>query len=273
MQRAGETLEARAANAVEPGESLRPMSKRSQVARGVANAPWSTQQSFAAEGMLPQYAEFCPQSIDAGTKSDQRWRDIFPIPQIPESRALRRPAHGSSSTTPSTGAVRHAGRRLYNLGVANSVIEASNAMYAHGCSASNERSPTHAQTEAQNSILAAVVKNQHSKTCMSQQEAVHELLQDGHAYTGHEVAPSTVRSYDRARVSINPVGACIPQVLDIIDPIGRETLMDMERIMLSDSEVNGERLDQPRIQSYMDENLRKKQISIFSLLLTFFSEV
>lgn len=49
---------------------------------------------------------------------------------------------------------------------------------------------------------------------MTQQEAVNELLLDSHSYTGNEVAPSTVRAYDRARVSINKIGAATPQVLD-----------------------------------------------------------
>ena len=88
---------------------------------------------------------------------------------------------------------------------------------------------------------------------MSQQEAVHELLQECHSYTGNEVAPSTVRPYDRARVSINPVGACTPQAIDIIDPVGREILLDAERTMLDRDVASDGPQSRPRIQPYMDE--------------------
>ena len=197
-----------------------------------------------------------------GTSPD-RWRDLFPIPPIPESRALRNGDHSqlgvseAPSTQRSLPSRRHAGQRLFNLKCANRVIEATNAIYApsmHAC-----KDPSLEQCKAQNSILSAIVRNKVDKPCMSKLDAVHELLQDSHSYTGNEVAPSTVRNYDRASVSLPCIGASSPQVMDHIDPTGREIIMDSSRTMLADKNVVADRLDTEHVEPYMDEKLRNNK--------------
>ena len=221
-----------------------------------ASASWAgpsaahgADRKFTAGGKpLVEAADFC-------SETDQRWRDLFPIPLIPESRAVR--ARNPVRSSSSVASTRNEGRRKHNLAVANQVITATNEMYDASSSLSTHSGSTLAQRKAQNSILDAVVKNQHSKTCMTQQEAVHELLLESHLYTDascDSVAPTTVRSYDRAKVSLPDVNSApVPQVLDIIDPHGREILKDAERTMLSgDATHRGER---PKI--YMDDALKR----------------
>ena len=205
------------------------MSKPDSALWAGPSAAHGAEQFLTAGGQpLVAAADFC-------SETDQRWRDIFPIPLIPESRAVR--AGNSVRTSPSVASIRNEGRRKYNLDVANQVIIASNEMYDAPPSTSSNTGTTLAQRKAQNSIFDAVVNNQHSKTCMSQQEAVHELLLESHLYTDatcDSMAPTTVRSYNRAKVSLPDVNSApVPQVLDIIDPHGREILKDAERTMLS----------------------------------------
>lgn len=193
------------------------------------------------------------------THDEHRWRDLFPLPAIPDSRAVRQSAcssHGSRSVK----ATRNLHRRQHNLQVANSVIHAANQMY--GCVAPVAADPpTAAQAEAQNSILNAVVLNENSSSCKPQLEAVHELLRSGHSYVSAELAPTTVRAYDRSRVSIPQVGACVPQAADIIDDLGREILLNPSR-MFADFDSLGSCFDNANpVKPYMDETLRNNPIA------------
>ena len=169
-----------------------------------------------------------------GTKSDDRWRDIFPLAPLPESRAARDHAHAEPQPhRPSVGSIRNEATRRFNLTCANEAIEACNEMYAAGSDVNHNRSLTLAQRQAQNSFLRAVVKNPIPKPSMTKLRAAHELLHHPHSYSDCELVPTTVRSYRKADVSIPSVGNRIPHAIDVIDDIGRETLQDPKRTMLA----------------------------------------
>ena len=190
--------------------------------------------------------------------ADARWRDIFPLQPIPESRAKVCSDHGTHHPRHSVGAKRRGATRLFNLKCANEVIAASNLLYGSSNAASVcDHVPSLAQRQAQNSVLRSITKNVIPKSSKSKLEAATELLHLGHGYLDKAMEPTTVRSYRKADVSIPKPGSKIPLALEVLDNVGREILSAHERTMLADEVEVGELFESEKpVKPYMDEVLR-----------------
>jgi len=229
---------------------------------GASFGPASQAVNYVSEGGHDKGHAF----LDTKLHDTHRWRDIFPLPVIPDSRAVR----GHHLQSKSVQARRGLHRRQFNLQTANAIIEACNSMV--GCSHfSCSDVPTEAQQEAQNSILSSVVRNKSVSVCMSKLEAVDELLHTSPSYHNPELAATTVRPYSRPHVSIPSVGSFIPKAADLIDNHGREILLNPSRCMFSDSDSLGDVFDGKPVKPYMDKVLENNYDLYVQFLVDLFS--
>ncbi|CAE8638556.1 unnamed protein product, partial [Polarella glacialis] len=196
---------------------------------------------------------------EVGSKSDcaPRCRDLFPLPHIREKD------HVSFLVG---GAKRRQARREHNLRDANRVIKALNGMYAPPSVDTNTEYSL-AQCEAQREILIQVAQAPKPVHMQAMREAAHELLRTSLSYTKEE-AESTVRSYDERLVSIPDVAqGKFPHAVDVIDPTGREIIMDpLNTMLLAPDEWGAVVESGKRVVPYMDAVLSNDPAKYISFI-------
>ncbi|CAE8610344.1 unnamed protein product, partial [Polarella glacialis] len=172
----------------------------------------------------------------------------------------------SSSGIFCRGAKRRQARREHNLRDANRVIKALNAMYAPPSVDTNTEYSL-AQCEAQREILIQVAQAPKPVHMQAMREAAHELLRTSFSYTKEE-AESTVRSYDEGLVSIPDVAqGKFPHAVDVIDPTGREIIMDpLNTMLLAPDEWGAVVESGKRVVPYMDAVLSNDPAKYISFI-------
>lgn len=183
--------------------------------------------------------------IDANA---DRWRELYPIPlcdPVPHQAGL------------STSARRRRARVRDSVDKTNSIIQTLNEMY--GSSRDGDFSqcfaPTSAQRRAQHELFLEVGRIKDPPQVLSMREAVEELLQHDLSYSG-EVA-TTVRGYDRGRLSIPSSGNQAVDMMGLLDEQGQEVIADPHRCMMLSEDEYGEVIEMNgSIHPYMDPLLR-----------------
>ena len=129
---------------------------------------------------------------------NQRWRELFPLPQAPVPCTVP-----GSSVSSKRRRVKVRDRVLE----ANSIVGCMNEM--HGSShAGSVLHPTQAQHLSQHKIYEQLGRMKKPNTTCTACEAAQELLHFDVSYDG-STDLSTVRPYDRDRVSLPDVGATL----------------------------------------------------------------
>ena len=218
------------------------MSKKWEGCLGPSISPWSTPgvHSFEGMGIHESREPFCPHG-----DSFDRWRDILPLPPF-ESQC-------SFVGGRSVCAKRRAARRMSNSQKMNGIINAINEMAGFKVSSTSSSSKmTQAQQLAHHLLLKSVCNIPKSANHVQPREAIYELLRCGlSSYGCEEEARSTVRSYNKALISLPDSGAQVFDAGDLIDDVGRGILQDPYHHLFEHS-ISSKK----SIKPYMDEVLR-----------------
>ena len=184
-------------------------------------------------------------------------RELFPLPLVQtvggELPLFSRKVHQR---------LRRRGRRA---SLANQAIHALNEAYGHAAPSTAPLSA--AQLASQRAILSSIASVPDEALVYPTREAIDELLGTAHAYDG-DGAPSRVRRYDPALVSLPEVGACVPQALDLLDERAAGVLRNFESALLRSDDDWGLVCEREGpIRPYMDEALRNDPDAYFSFVL------
>lgn len=175
-----------------------------------------------------------------------RWRDLFPLPLLPDRLSAPRLQSGYISI----GSKRNFRRRAHHASQVNQIISTLNEMTGHG--GEHRFKPSKAQKCAQQSLLVQVAHSPKCAAPVQLREAVHELLHlSPSSYLAEEEARSTVRSYNKGLVSLPNPGDKVFSAESLLDDIGRDILWDPIDKLFS-PEVS---LDS-KLKPYMDDVLR-----------------
>lgn len=218
------------------------MSRKMEGCMGPSIPPWSSSgvRSFEGMGISEHRDPFCPHG-----ESSERWRDVLPLPPF-ESQC-------SFVGGRSVCSKRRAARRKSNSQKVNSIINAINEMAGFKSSSSSSPSrSTQAQQLAHHLLLKSVCNIPKSANHVQPREAIYELLRCGlSSYGSEEEARSTVRSYNKALISLPDSGAQVFDAGDLIDDVGRGILQDPYHHLFEHNMSS-----KKSVKPYMDEVLR-----------------
>ena len=190
---------------------------------------------------------------------DHRLRDLLPLPLF-EPDAYRDLHQKPKRTGLSEGAYRRQVRRFENVTRANCAISAINRL--GGFKAEKQGAPTEAQRASMDHILSTLVKRPRPNSVFPQREAIRELLHyRPSSYDCEESEPvsTTVRPYQRSLVSLPEPGSTVNDALDLLDEVGRDTVLAFHDTMLRDFEKEPPKQMPGNITPYMDVNLKSSE--------------
>ena len=207
--------------------------------------------AFAADAggvMASTAAEFgaiggglIPTSLDS-----DRWRELFPLPHsfLPE----RVPGVSTSSR-------RRRAKVRDRIQEVNSVIDCLNEMYYPDVH-HDFGDATVAQRACQHSLFQQLSQLPKSRDTCTEREAVQELLRCTATYE-EDGCMNTVQAYDRDLVSLPEVGGVPVDLAQVLDPAGRDFVVDPVAHMMLDEEEWGHVVEQGDfVRPYMDSRLQ-----------------
>ena len=200
---------------------------------------------LAARGAVPPSFE---NSSEGHLQHNDRWRELFPMPFMQAS---------GRETTGSYCSRRRRAREERLVREGNDIIGVLNEMYnVSGREARVSDQLTLAQKKGQHAIFSQLARVRRPQAPCKTREAVQELLHTSLSYDGEE-APSTVRSYDRALVSLPECASSPVALCEVLDESGREAVKDPLRcMMLSEQEWGMIAENQTPVEPYMDPLLK-----------------
>ena len=148
----------------------------------------------------------------------------------------------------------------------NEVIEALNEIYQSQARPPSSAKPSLAQSKGQHAVYYQLARLRRPQSPCKLREAIQELLHTSLSYDG-EMASSTVRSYDRALISLPDCASSPVPLEQVLDESGRDTVKDPFRCMMLSEEEWGEVIEQHSpIEPYMDP-LLKDDLPEYSLFI------